>query len=159
VLAWTDGSRVGRYDARVNRGLTPDQLGGLLDEVRLAHLATFRADGTVLLSPVWYVWEDGGFTLGIAAGDGKLKHLARDPRVTIVVAEDDFPYRGFEMRGRATVLDVPYGPAVRRIATRYVGAEHAAVYDDDAGGAVVRIEAGSTRGWDFRDDLEAMGVL
>ncbi len=27
------------------------------------------------------------------------------------------------------------------------------------GGTVVRIEPGDSRGWDFRDDLEAMGVL
>jgi PPOX class probable F420-dependent enzyme len=143
----------------VNRGLAPDQLGGLLDERRLAHLATHRKDGTVLLSPLWYIWEDGGFTLAIAAGDGKLKHVARDPRVTIVVAEDDFPYRGFEVRGIARLLDVPYGPDVRRIATRYVGAKGAAFYDDEAGGTIVRIEPGEARGWDFRDDLEAMGVL
>lgn len=48
----------------MNRGLTPDELDGLLDEVHLAHLATFRTDGSVLLSPIWYLWEDGGFTLG-----------------------------------------------------------------------------------------------
>ena len=143
----------------MNRGLTPDQLGGLLDEVRLATLATIRKDGSVLLSHIWYIWEDGGFTVGMAEGDGKLKHLARDPRVTIVVSEADFPYRGFEMRGIATLLDVPYGPSVRRIATRYVGEAGSAYYDDEYGGTVVRIEPGDSRGWDFRDDLEAMGVL
>jgi len=142
----------------MNRGLTPDQLGGLLEERRLAHLATFRKDGTVLLSPIWYIWEDGGFTLGIAAGDGKLKHLARDPRVTIVVAEDDFPYRGFEARGIAQLLDRPYGPDVRRIAARYVGPEAASFYDDERGGTIVRIVPPDSRGWDFGDDLEAMGV-
>ena len=143
----------------MNRGLTPDQLGGLLDEVRLATLATVRDDGTILLSPIWYIWEDGGFTVGMAAGDGKLKHLARDARVTIVVSEDDFPYRGFEVRGTAQLLDVSYGPTVRRIATRYVGEQAAGFYDDSHGGTVVRIEPGESRGWDFRDDLKAMGVL
>ena len=143
----------------MNRGLTPDQLGGLLDEVRLATLATIRNDGTVLLSPIWYIWEDGGFTVGMAAGDGKLKHLARDARVTIVVSEDAFPYRGFEVRGIAQLLDIAYGPTVRRIATRYVGERAAAHYDDEYGGTVVRIEPGESRGWDFRDDLKAMGVL
>ncbi len=143
----------------MNRGLTPDELDGLLDEVHLACLATFRMDGSVLLSPIWFLWENGGFTLGMAAGDGKAKHLARDPRVTIVVGEDAFPYRGFEMRGTATRLDVPYGPTIRRIAERYVGAQGAAHYDDDDGGTIVRIEPGESRGWDFRDDLEAMGVL
>jgi PPOX class probable F420-dependent enzyme len=143
----------------VNRGLTPEQLGGLLEEVHLATLATFRKDGSVLLSPIWHVWEDAGFTLGIAAGDAKLAHMARDPRVTIAVAEEVFPYRGYEVRSLAQLTDRPYGPAVRRIAARYVGEEAAAFYDDETGGVVVRIEPGEARGWDFRDDLEAMGLL
>lgn len=143
----------------MNRGLSVEQLDGLLDERRLAVMSTFRADGSVLLSPLWFIWEDGGFTIGMAAGDGKLKHLRRDPRVTIVVNEDEFPYRGFELRGEAQLLDVPYGPVIRRIAIRYVGEEASAFYDDERGGTIARIEPGETRGWDFRDDLTEMGVL
>ena len=143
----------------MNRGLSVEQLDGLLDERRLAVMSTFRADGSVLLSPLWFIWEDGGFTIGMAAGDGKLKHLRRDPRVTIVVNEDEFPYRGFELRGEAQLLDVPYGPVIRRIAIRYVGEEASAFYDDERGGTIARIEPGETRGWDFRDDLTDMGVF
>jgi PPOX class probable F420-dependent enzyme len=142
----------------MNRGLSPDQLDGLLDELRLATLATIRQDGSILLSPIWYIWEDGGFTLGISAGDGKLKHMAREPRVTIVVAEDELPYRGFEIRGLAQLTDIPYGPVMRRIARRYVGPKGEGFYADSHDGVVVRIESGDRRGWDFRDDLEAMGV-
>ena len=143
----------------MKRGLSVEQLGGLLDERRLAVMSTYRADGTVLLSPLWFIWEDGGFTIGMAAGDGKLKHLRRDPRVTIVVNEDEFPYRGFELRGVARLLDdTQYGPVIRRIARRYVGEEASAFYDDERGGTVARIEPGETRGWDFADDLEEMGV-
>ena len=143
----------------MNRGLSAEQLGGLLDERHLATLATVRADGSIMLSPIWYIWEDGGFTLGVAAGDGKLKHIAREPRVTIVVADEEFPYRGFELRGVARMLDVPYGPEIRRIASRYVGEAASDYYDHDRGGTVVRIEPGDTRGWDFADDLADMGVL
>ena len=143
----------------MNRGLTVEQLDGLLDERRLAVMSTFRKDGTVLLSPLWYIWEDGGFTIGMAAADGKLKHLRRDPRVTIVVNEDEFPYRGFELRGEARLLDDAYGPIIRRIATRYVGAEAADFYDDERGGTIARIEPGEARAWDFRDDLTEMGVF
>ena len=143
----------------MNRGLSVEQLDGLLDERRLAIMSTFRADGTVLLSPLWYIWEDGGFTIGMAAADGKLKHLRRDPRVTIVVNEDEFPYRGFEVRGEAILLDVPYGPVIRRIARRYVGDEASAFYDDERGGTIARVEPGEMRAWDFRDDLTEMGLL
>jgi PPOX class probable F420-dependent enzyme len=143
----------------VNRGLSVEQLDGLLDERRLAVMSTFRRDGTVLLSPLWFIWEDGGLTIAMAAGDGKLKHLRRDPRVTVVVYENEFPYRGFELRGEARLLEVAYGPVIRRIATRYVGAEAAGFYDDEHGGTIARIEPGEMRGWDFRDDLTEMGVI
>lgn len=142
----------------MNRGLSVEQLDGLLDEQHLATLATFRQDGSVLQSPIWFVWEDGGFTLAMAATDGKLKHIARDPRVTIVVAEDALPYRGFEVRGQAQLTDRPYAPTIRRIARRYVGTQGESFYADRHDGVVVRVEPGDTRGWDFRDDLEAMGV-
>ena len=79
--------------------------------------------------------------------------------MTVVVNEDEFPYRGFEVRGEARLLDVPYGPAIRRIATRYVGAAAADFYDDERGGTIARIEPGEARGWDFRDDLTEMGVF
>jgi PPOX class probable F420-dependent enzyme len=143
----------------VNRGLTPDQLGGLLDEPQLATLATFRRDGSVLLSPIWHVWEDGGFTVAMAVDDVKIAHIERDPRVTIVVAEREFPYRGFEARGTARISEQPYPTTIRRIAARYVGDDASSFYDDEAGGVVVRVEPHATRGWDFRDDLEAMGVM
>ena len=63
------------------------------------------------------------------------------------------------MRGTARLLDVKYSPVIRRIATRCVGAAGAAFCHEDYGGMVVRLEAGESRGWDFRDDLQATGVF
>ncbi len=135
---------------RTNFG--PQDLRGLLDERHLAVLATHRRDGSVLLSPLWHIWEHGGFTIGISAGDIKITHLRRDPRVTIVVAEELPPYRGFEVRGEAQLSDENFVSEMRRIARRYVGAEGDGYYGDDAQGTIVRIEPGLTRGWDFADD-------
>jgi hypothetical protein len=55
----------------------------------------------VLLSPVWHEWQDGGFTVVIPVGDVKLRHIDRDPHVSIVVAENSPPNRGIEVRGEA----------------------------------------------------------
>jgi hypothetical protein len=38
----------------VRRNLGPDDLGDLLEQPLVAVLATYRGDGTVLLSPVWH---------------------------------------------------------------------------------------------------------
>ena len=72
--------------------LTLDDIGGLLDEPLVAVLATLRLDGSVLLSPVWHEWRDGGFNLWLAADDVKTRHLRRDPRATRYVG----PEKGFE---------------------------------------------------------------
>jgi hypothetical protein len=48
---------------RVRKGLKPNELGDLLERPRVAVLATYRRDGTVLLSPVWHEWCDNGFNV------------------------------------------------------------------------------------------------
>ena len=42
----------------------------------VAVLATYRKDGSVLLSPVWHQWRDGGFDVVSAPDDIKV-HLER----------------------------------------------------------------------------------
>ena len=78
----------------MRKGLTPEDLGDLLELPLLAVLATYRRNGTVLLSPVWHEWRDGGFTVATRSSDGKVKHMQRDPRASIVVCDDGPPYRG-----------------------------------------------------------------
>ncbi len=137
----------------MRRGLRPEDLGDLLDRPLLATLATRRADDSILLSPVWHEWRDGSFLVTADAGDAKLRHVERDPRVTIVVAEPDPPYRGIEIRGLAETADLPYGPTIRRIGRRYVGAQADELWsDDDDTGTVLRIAPGDLRVWDFADD-------
>src|SRR5438874_2277506 len=101
----------------VRKNLTPDDLGGLLNQPRCAVLATNYADGTTLLSPVWHEWRDGGFTIVIFDNDAKARHIRRDPRVSVVVADDVPPLAGIEVRACAQVssslinVAVPKGPA------------------------------------------------
>ena len=82
----------------MRQNLSIEELGDLVELPLLAVLATYRRDGSVLLSPVWHEWRDGGFQVVSRAADGKAKHLRRDPRASIVVAEHSRPYRGVELR-------------------------------------------------------------
>jgi PPOX class probable F420-dependent enzyme len=85
----------------------------------LAVLATNYADGTTLLSPVWHEWRDGGFTIVIFDNDAKARHIKRDPRVSVVVADDRVPYAGVEVRARAEIVQMErslYPPLAKRIA-------------------------------------------
>ena len=131
---------------------TIDELGDLLDLPYCAVLATHREDGSVLLSPVWHEWRDGGFNIGVPENDIKLRHLAREPHATVVVYDHAWPSRGFEVRGIATVSPDVDDELGHRLALRYMGKTKAAEYMADAAvGVVVRLEPGVMRGWDFVD--------
>ena len=138
----------------MRKNLTVDDLGDLAGIPLLAVLATYRRDGTVLLSPVWHEWRHGGFQVVTGSGDVKAAHLRRDPRASIVVCEHSPPYRGLELRGRARLVTSGVADAVTRIASRYLGPEAGAAYaergNDDL---LIRLEPGDLRAWDFADDL------
>lgn len=142
----------------MRKDLTVADLGDLLELPILATLATHRKDGSILLSPVWHEWADGGFSISIWAQDIKAKNLARDPRATIIVAENELPYRGIEVSGKATVEALPdLMPLVRRLAQRYMGKEAGLAYTEtfaDDALELIRLTPGTVRAWDFRDDHE-----
>ena len=134
----------------MRKHLRPEDLGDLLEQPLVAVLATRRADGGVLLSPVWHQWRDGGFDVVTGAGDVKVKQLRRDPRANIVVYEHVPPYRGIEVRCEARLEDA--GDTVRRIAIRYLGERDGAAYAESAGDdTLIRLEPGRLRAWDFPD--------
>ncbi|HEY3184771.1 MAG TPA: TIGR03618 family F420-dependent PPOX class oxidoreductase [Gaiellaceae bacterium] len=140
----------------MRRGLSLSDLGDLLELRLVAVLATYRNDGGVLLSPVWHEWRDGGFDVVTGRDDVKVEHLRSDPRATILVYEHTSPYRGLELRGRASLVETGAHEAARRLAVRYLGAEQGEAYA--AGGAddmLIRLEPGRLRAWDFADEYSA----
>jgi PPOX class probable F420-dependent enzyme len=138
----------------VRKGLTPDELGDLLELPLVAVLATYRRDSTVLLSPVWHEWHDNGFNVVTGRGNVKAGHLRRDPRASIVVYDDGPPYRGLELRARANLSIPDDRSIVRRIAERYLGPEAGEQYAESAGDdLLIRLEPGELRAWDFADDF------
>jgi PPOX class probable F420-dependent enzyme len=138
----------------MRRDLAVADLGDLVELPLLAVLATYRRDGTVLLSPVWHQWRDGGFDVVTGSHGVKAAHLRRDPRASIVVCEHSPHYRGVEVHCHAQLITVAAGDAVRRIASRYLGAEAGAAYAQSAGDdLLVRLESGDLRAWDFADEF------
>ena len=138
--------------------LSIEDLHGFLDAPLVAVLATLRKDGSVLLSPVWHEWRDGGFNVWVGADDVKARHLRRDPRASILVAESENPLRGVEVRGVARIIEEDADGTAVRIANRYLGPEKGAAYVRSASGheVTVRVEPGDLRVWDFTDEHEAM---
>jgi PPOX class probable F420-dependent enzyme len=140
----------------VRKDLAVDDLGDLLEQPLLAVLATYRRDGSVLLSPVWHEWDGDAFVIATGDGNVKVQHVRRDPRASIVVCEHAPPYRGVEVRGRARLVTDGAAEAGRRIAIRYLGeAEGAAKAEEYGDDVLIRVEPGFVRAWDFRDEYRA----
>jgi PPOX class probable F420-dependent enzyme len=133
-----------------------EDLGDFLDEPRVAIFTTLRRDGTVLLSPVWHEWRDGGFNMWIVAEDVKIRHLRRDPRATAEVAESEPPLWGVEARGDARFIHDGVPQTARRIAARYIGEERGTAYVASLPGdhVIVRLQPGALRVWDFADEYD-----
>ncbi|HEX3055969.1 MAG TPA: TIGR03618 family F420-dependent PPOX class oxidoreductase [Gaiellaceae bacterium] len=136
----------------MGRELQLSDLEGFLALPRVAVLATYRRDGTVLLSPVWHTWRDSGFDVLTEAKDVKVRHLRRDPRASIVVYDDEPPYRGVEIRTTATIAETATRDALRDVAVRYLGREAGEAYAAGSPECVrIRLEPGNVRAWDFAD--------
>jgi len=132
-----------------------ESLGDLVSLPIVATLATYRKDGSVLLSPVWHEWRDGGFNVTIEPGDVKARHVTNDPRASIALYDNEPPYRGLELRGTPRLVEEDAAAIQKRIAARYLGDEAAEAYASDPNDRIVtlRLEPGELRAWDFADDF------
>jgi PPOX class probable F420-dependent enzyme len=143
----------------VRRNLTIDELGDLITDPHVAVLATHREDGTVLLSPVYQEWRDGGFNLAIASNDVKARHLRRDPRASLVLFEDGAPYRGVEVHTAARLITEGARETLRRLMVRFDGEEiaetDAAAVEASDDALIIRLEPGpgEFRAWDYADEF------
>jgi hypothetical protein len=131
----------------VRNGLSVEELGDFLEQPFNATLATYRRDGSVLLSPVWHEWRDGGFSIFTGENDVKLRHLERRSQASVVVSDNLPPLRGRDPEFARETF--------QRITFRYLGPELGSAYVNRSGASnlvVIRLVPGTLRTWDFVDD-------
>ena len=140
----------------MRKNLSSEEVDHFLKKSHIGMMGTLYRDGSTLLSPVSYVWIDGGFSVGIPRDDIKVRHLQRDPRVSMCVAESMTPYRGVHIRTVGHLLEdeVRVLEMTQRMAHEHLGEEKAKAYTEarvGAQGLILRIEPGEMRSWDFSD--------
>jgi PPOX class probable F420-dependent enzyme len=94
---------------------------------RTGKLAYVAMDGRPLVTPVWFIVEDGHIVFNTFHESAKAKALARDPRVTLCTDLEEPPYAFVQVQGEAELSEDP-GELVRiatMIAVRYVGPDRA----------------------------------
>ncbi|MCP3768352.1 MULTISPECIES: PPOX class F420-dependent oxidoreductase [Streptomyces] len=100
----------------------PPEADALLGRANPCVMATLRSDGTPVSTPTWYVWEDGRVLISLDEGRVRLKHLRRDPRVTLTVLAGDDWYTHVTLIGRVVELNDDEGLAdIDRISRHYTG--------------------------------------
>jgi len=94
----------------------------LLRGTRTAKLATVRPDGRPHVAPIWFVLDSADIVFMTWHASVKGQALLRDPRVALVVDDDDPPFSFVLVDGIATVShdDRDRRHWARRIAGRYV---------------------------------------
>jgi PPOX class probable F420-dependent enzyme len=128
-----------------------DDVRSLFEAPSPAVLTTYKQDGSALATPVWFRWIGEAFEVVIAEGDVKLRHLARDPRCSLLVFEAVPPFRGVEVRGEPELIPGDVTEARAQIAGRYLGEEtgrrFAAARTKQ--GVLLRLVAAEPRVWDL----------
>ena len=146
--------KLSAYTPAVRRNLQPSELGDLFDRPLNAVLGLHRRDGSILLTPVWHLFKQGSFYVQVPGGDRKIAMFKRDPRCSILVAENEHPNRAIEVRGEGRLSTDDYSELGREIVRRYVEAYDPGAKTSDyllEGGVIVRIEPTAMRVWDYAD--------
>lgn len=116
--------------------MTDAERDAFLDSpVRPAVLATVRADGRPHAAPIWYVRDGDTLVFNTGSATVKGRNLARDPRCTLCVQDDQPPFSFVTLECEASLVDdlAEVGRWAAVIGGRYMGADQAAAYGERNG--------------------------
>lgn len=101
----------------------PPQVIELLRRPNPAVMATVAADGRPVTVATWYLLEDDGRVLfNLDATRARLKHLHRDPRVSLTALAGDDWYTHVSLQGRIVEIADDEGlQGIDRLSQHYTG--------------------------------------
>lgn len=135
----------------------------------IMHIATVDEGGAPLVTPIWFIFEEGRIWFTPRQHSEWLKNIRKDDRVALSIDESLFPYRKVVVRGRARIefeigADDAWRDRYRHIAHRYLPAAQADDYvdgTDDQPRALcsVVVADAELRSWRMAfDDEPAQGI-
>ncbi len=95
----------------------------LLEDVHFATLATISPGDTPHTSVMWFVHDgDGVLRMSTTAQRQKPRNLEHSRAVSVMVFDEQKPYRYVELRGEVTAIDPdPEKALIDQLAKRYLG--------------------------------------
>ncbi|QUH00568.1 PPOX class F420-dependent oxidoreductase [Saccharopolyspora erythraea] len=125
----------------------PRQALDVLARPNPAVIATVNAEGDPVTVATWYLWENGQVLVNMDGGRARLKHLRRDPRVSLTVLNDDDWYQHVSLRGKVVrMADDPDLADIDRLARHYLGKPYP---DRDRPRVSAWIQVSSWHGWNM----------
>jgi PPOX class probable F420-dependent enzyme len=86
-------------------------------------LGTIGASGRPQLSGVWFLTEDDTVKFSLNTARQKVKNLQADPKASVLIFDEQSPYRYLELRGDAEVTPDPDYTFADKVGAKYGGAD------------------------------------
>jgi PPOX class probable F420-dependent enzyme len=83
-------------------------------------LTTLRDDGSPHTTVVWVDVENGSVSFNTARGRAKERHLARNPRASLLVIDPNDPYKWVSVSGNAKLTEEGADPQIDKLAKKYL---------------------------------------
>jgi len=94
----------------------------LLEGRNLMRLAYVGSNGRPHVIPIWFLYRDGDFIVVTGPKAQKVRHLAKNPKVSFTVDTSTPPYKVLLVDGDATLEPVEgLAPEYEALASRYLG--------------------------------------
>lgn len=104
--------------------LSHEGVQGLLAAPNHAVLSSYNEDGSILSTVVWVDYVAGVLAVNSAVGRHWPANLDRDPRVTLVVIDQENPYHFAEIRGTAAGTLDGAREHIDALAHKYIGKDY-----------------------------------
>jgi PPOX class probable F420-dependent enzyme len=94
----------------------------LLDGKNFAFVATLADDGSPQVTPVWIEYDGKHVVFNTEQKRAKVRHMKRDPRISISIADHENPYHYIEIRGKVVEITATGAfEGIDRLAKKYIG--------------------------------------
>ena len=85
----------------------PKEMDEFLCEARMARIATTNLKNVPHIVPVVYIFnlQEGSFFISTGANSVTVRNLKRNPTMTIIVDDDEFPFRAVIVEGKPKISE------------------------------------------------------
>lgn len=101
-----------------------DRAREIIEAPNFCHVSTLRSDGSVHATLVWADIDGDRILLNSAQGRDWPANVARDPRITLTVANSENPYEFVSIRGRVVEITTEGAEEhIDALAKKYLGVD------------------------------------